>query len=114
MLLPLPEYVQFGGTKLILSRECTRGRDKPRHEGALHLVLKKFFSFCEVRHVLSILCMRWGIPLACLTSIYQQPMTRIAAASEACGSVHCAVYASQGEAAALPLGLPLPQVCSRL
>ncbi len=40
--------------------------------------------------------------------IYQQSMARITTASEACGSVRCAIYTSRGEAAALCLGLPLP------
>ncbi len=73
-----------------------------------------FFSFCELQHVLSILRMRRGTPPACLTLIYRQPMTWIAAASEACGSVCCAVYTSRGEAAASCLGLPLPQVYFQL
>ncbi len=46
--------------------------------------------------VLSILCMRRGIPWAWHTLIYRQPMVRIVAASEACGSVHCAVYTNWG------------------
>ncbi len=41
-------------------------------------------------------------------------MARIAAASEACGLVHCAIYTSRGEAAAPHLGSPLPQVYSQL
>ncbi len=69
-----------------------------------------FFSFCEVRHVLSILHMRRRIPRACLTLIYWQPMARIMASSEACASVRCAIYTSWGEAAMPHLGLPLPQV----
>ncbi len=73
-----------------------------------------FFSFYEVRHILSILRIRRGIPRVCLILIYGHTMARIAAASEACGSVQCIVCSSQGEAAAPPLGLPLPQVYSRL
>ncbi len=41
-------------------------------------------------------------------------MARIAAASKACGSAQCTIYFSRGEAAAPRLGLPLPQVYSRL
>ncbi len=66
-----------------------------------------FFSFCWARHVESILRVRWGIPQACLTLICQQPMAWIAASSKACGSVCCAIYTSQGEAAASHLCLPL-------
>ncbi len=55
-----------------------------------------------------------GIPWACLILIYQQPMARIAAAFEACGLVHCAVYTSQGEAVTLCLSLPLVHVYSRI
>ncbi len=50
----------------------------------------------------------------CLTFILRQPMARIAAASEACGSVRFTVYTNRGEAATSHLGLPLPQVYSRL
>ncbi len=46
--------------------------------------------------------------------LFQQPMAWIVTASEACSSVRCTVYSSQGEAAALGLGLPLPQVYFRL
>ncbi len=46
--------------------------------------------------------------------IYQQPMARITAASEACDLVHYAIYTSRGEAAALRIGLPLPLVHSQL
>ncbi len=73
-----------------------------------------FFGFCEGRHAPSILGMRRGIPRACLTLIYQQPMARVATASETCSSVHCAVYTSWGEAAAPHLDVPLPQVYSWL
>ncbi len=62
----------------------------------------------------SILRMRRGIPRACLTLIYQQPTARIAAASEACGSVCCAIYTSREDAAPPRLSLPLPQVYSQL
>ncbi len=70
--------------------------------------LKNFFSFCEARLVLSILRIGRGTPWACLTSIYQHAMARIAAASEACGWARCAVYTSWGEAVMLRPGLPLP------
>ncbi len=73
-----------------------------------------FFSFCKTRHVPSILCTRRGIPRVCLTLNYWQPTAQIPAASEACGSVRCAVYTSQANAAALRLSLPLPQVYSWL
>ncbi len=48
-----------------------------------------FFSFCEAWHVLPKLRMKRGIPQACLTLIYRQPIATIAAASEACGLVRC-------------------------
>ncbi len=76
--------------------------------------LKNFFSFCKARHVLSILCIRRGIPRACLTLIYRHAMARIAAASEACGSARCAIYSNRGEAAVSCLSLPLPEVYSQL
>ncbi len=100
--------------------EYTRGKGKPRHsEPSLaclsvpRLVLKNVFQFREVWHVPSILSMIKGIPRACLTLMYQQLMARIMAAPESCGLVLCAIYTSQGEAAAPRLGLPLPQVFSQ-
>ncbi len=45
-----------------------------------------------------------------MTFISRQLMARIAAAFEACGSVHCTVYTSSGGAATPRLGSPLPQV----
>ncbi len=73
-----------------------------------------FFSFCKAMHVPSVLRTRWGSARACLTLIYRQLMTRIAATSEECGSVRCAIYTSWEEAAAPRLGFPLPRVYSRL
>ncbi len=58
--------------------------------------------------------MRRVIPRACLTLIYPHAMAQIAATSEACGLAQCAIYTSQGEAATMRLGLPLPQVYSLL
>ncbi len=68
---------------------------------------KEYFSVSARRYVPSILRMRRAIPWACLSLIYQV-MARIAAASKACGSDHCAIYTNRGEAAAPHLGLPLP------
>ncbi len=68
----------------------------------------------KARHVPFILRVGRGIPRVCLTLIYRHVMALIAAASEACGSARCAVYASWGEAVMLRLGLSLPQVYSRL
>ncbi len=83
--------------------------------GLPHFVIKNVFSFCKVRHVLSLLRMTRGIPRACLTLICQQAMAQIAAAAcEACGYIRCTVYTIRGEAVAPHLGLPLPQVYSQL
>ncbi len=81
---------------------------------SLCLVLKKFFSFCEARHVPSTMRMRMGISQACLNLMYRQLMAWIVAASGAYGSVCCAFYTRWGEAVMLRLVLPLSQVYSRL
>ncbi len=87
--------------------QASRGMARCGILGMLRHGLKNFFSFCEVRHIPSILRIGRGIPRACLTLIYQHTMARIAAASKACGSARCAIYTSSGEAAAPCLGLPL-------
>ncbi len=118
MVFPTSASVIINRPLCSLSREYTRGRGKLRGSTATSVrrasYWRMFFSFCAAQYVPSILRMRRGIPQACLTLIYQQPMAWIAAAFEACGSVHSAMYTSWGEAAVQRPGLPLLQVYSQL
>ncbi len=60
------------------------------------------YRWCKIKFAVvpSTLHMRKNIPRARLTSMYQQPMTQIAVACEACGLGHWPIYTSQREAAA--------------
>ncbi len=110
-------HMQTQLLRVALSREYIWGRGKPRCgavSSAHHAADWRIFSVSARRGTFRPLRIGRGIPRACLTLIYRHVVARIVAASEACGSARCAVYTSWWEAAVPRLGLPPPQVYSRL
>ncbi len=95
-----------------LSREYNGCSGKPRrgavsstHLGVPCQVLQNVFQFLRGTACSVHTTHEKGTCGAFLTLIYQQTMTRIKMASEACGLVHYTIYISQGEAAAQRLSL---------